>query len=246
MPAPIHVGRILFGFAMIALGALGAAYADFVLEWTPTPAHFPGRAAVAYLHAGVLIVAGFGLFFMRTARCAAIALSAVWMIWTLLHIPPLVANWRTGLGGQFEILALTSGLVLLVAMLSEPPNRNAATIARYAFAVSMPMFGIVHCLYPTIVASWIPKWIPGPGLFWAYFAAAAFWAAGLGILTGVLARLAARLFAIMLSSWVLILHIPRVVAAVHDRHEWTTLFVAIAMNGAAWTLAGSMEKMKAE
>jgi uncharacterized membrane protein YphA (DoxX/SURF4 family) len=76
-------------------------------------------------------------------------------------------------------------------------------------------------------------------MFWAYFTGVAHCAAGVAILTGVLGRLAAKLFAIMLSSWIIILHIPRVIAALHDRHEWTTLFIAIAITGAAWVLAGS-------
>jgi hypothetical protein len=56
-------------------------------------------------------------------------------------------------------------------------------------------------------------------------------------LTGVLAGLASRLFAIMLSSWVLIVHIPRVMATPRDRHEWTTFFVALVLTGLAWILA---------
>jgi hypothetical protein len=48
----------------------------------------------------------------------------------------------------------------------------------------------------------------------------------------------------MLSSWVLILHIPRVVAAVGDRHEWDTLFLAVAQTGAAWIVAGSLERLQ--
>ena len=64
------------------------------------------------------------------------------------------------------------------------------------------------------------------------------------MLTGVQARLASRLFAIMITTWVLILHIPRVAVALHDRHEWTTLFVAIAMMGAAWVLAASFERAR--
>jgi uncharacterized membrane protein YphA (DoxX/SURF4 family) len=75
------------------------------------------------------------------------------------------------------------------------------------------MLGVVHYLYPDAVANFIPKWIPAH-LFWAYFTGVAFWAAGLAILSGVLARLASRLLAMMLSSWVPILHIPLVVAAV--------------------------------
>jgi len=68
-------------------------------------------------------------------------------------------------------------------------------------------------------------------------------AAGLAILTGVLARLAAKLFAIMITSWVIILHIPRVAAALHDRHEWTTLFIAVSLSGAAWVLADSFSAL---
>jgi hypothetical protein len=91
------------------------------------------------------------------------------------------------------------------------------------------------------VASWVPKRLPAH-LFWAYFTSVAFWAAGIAILSAMLARLASRLFAIMLSSWVLIVHIPRVAAALHDRHEWTTLFVAIVLTGAAWIVAGSLHE----
>jgi uncharacterized membrane protein YphA (DoxX/SURF4 family) len=105
------------------------------------------------------------------------------------------------------------------------------------------MLGTVHFLYPEAVANFIPNWIP-VRLFWAYFTGVAFWAAGLAILSGVLARLASRLLAMMLSSWVLILHIPRVAAAVGDRHEWNTLFLAVAQTGAAWIVAGSLERFQ--
>jgi uncharacterized membrane protein YphA (DoxX/SURF4 family) len=114
-------------------------------------------------------------------------------------------------------------------------------IPRYAFAICLPVFGFVHFSYPHAVADFIQPWMPAR-LFWAYFTGTAFFAAGLAMLTGVRARLASRLFAIMLSTWVLILHIPRVAVALHDRHEWTTLFIAIAMMGGAWTLAASFAR----
>jgi uncharacterized membrane protein YphA (DoxX/SURF4 family) len=91
------------------------------------------------------------------------------------------------------------------------------------------------------VASWVPRWLPAH-LFWAYFTGIAHCAAGFSLASGVLRKLAARLFAIMLSSWVLIVHIPRVSAALHDRHEWTTLFVAVVLSGIAWIVAGSLEE----
>jgi len=237
MPSTIRLGRVLMGIAMIALGTICVANADFIMEWTSAPAQFPGRMAWAYVHGVVLVVAGLGLFFDRTVRLAGLVLGSVWLLWTLVHVPIVVANWRT-LGGLFEALALASGLYLLADVSGYPPKRIQALISRYCYALCLPMFGIVHFLYPGAVANFIPKWIPGH-LFWAYFTGIAFWAAGLGMLSGVLARLASRMFAIMLSSWVVLLHIPRVVAAVSDRHEWTTLLLALAQTGAAWIVAGS-------
>ena len=55
----------------------------------------------------------------------------------------------------------------------------------------------------------IPAFIPAH-LFWAYFTGAGHIAAGVAILTSVLARLGAILFAAMVSGFVLLLHVPRV------------------------------------
>jgi uncharacterized membrane protein len=248
MPSSIRAGRVLVGAgralvacAMVVLGAFGMMYADFIMEWTPAPAQFSTRVAWTYLHGGVLIAAGLGLLFDTTARLAALVLGAVWLLWTLLFVPRLIANWRGALGGQFEALAMASGLLLLADGLSGPQTRTRtlALIGRYGFAICLPMFGIVHFLYADAVAGWVPAWLPAH-LFWAYFTGAAHCAAGLAILSGVLAHLGSRLFAIMLSSWVLIVHIPRVAAALGDRHEWTTLFVALALTGIAWIVAGSL------
>jgi len=243
MPSSIRAGRVLVGCAMIVLGALGTMYADFIMEWTPAPAQFPTRVAWTYFHGGVLIVAGVVLLFDTTARLAALVLGAVWLLWTLLYVPRLIANWRGALGGQFEALAMASGLLLLADGLSglRTGKRILALVGRYGFAICLPMFGIVHFLYADGVASWVPAWLPAH-LFWAYFTGVAHCGAGLAILSGVLARLGSRLFAIMLSSWVLIVHIPRVAAAVRDRHEWTTLFVALALTGIAWIVAGSLTR----
>jgi uncharacterized membrane protein len=243
MPISIRVGRLLVGLAMVALGAICLRYADFIMEWTPVSPQLPARAALAYVHGSVLIVAGLGLFFERTVRLAALVLGSIWLLWTLVHFPRVIASWRTGLGGLFEALALTSGLFLLAVVAGPTVKRTELLISRYCYAFCLPMLGAVHFLYPDAVANFIPKWIPAH-LFWAYFTGSAFWAAGLAILSGVLARLASRLLATMLSSWVLILHIPRVAAAVGDRHEWDTLFLAVAQTGAAWIVAGSLERLQ--
>jgi hypothetical protein len=149
MSGLIRLGRILLGFGMIALGALAVAYADFILEWTSAPAQLPARAMCAYVHGGVLMVAGLGLFFDRTVRRAALALGAVWLLRTLLWLPRVVANWRAAVGGQFEVLAITSGLFLLAGISgsqSGKPSLALTLMSRYAFAICLPMFGVVHFL----------------------------------------------------------------------------------------------------
>ena len=240
MPSLIRLGRGFLAVGMMALGALGLGAADFLMEWTQAPAWLPAHAAFACLHGAILIVAGLGLVFDKTVRLAAFILGAVWLLWAALCVPLVIGHWRGRSGLEAEVFGLTCGLFVLAGLTRQPaPDRTFVVSLRYGFALCLPVYGMVHFLYPQAVASWIPKWLPAP-LFWAYFTGTAHVAAGLAILTGVLARLGAGLFAVMLTSWVFLLHIPRVVATPHDRHEWLTLFIAVAISGAAWVVAGSL------
>ena len=89
----------------------------------------------------------------------------------------------------------------------------------------------------------IPAFIPAH-LFWAYCTGVGHVAAGVAILTTVLARLAAIAFAAMVSGIVLLLHVPRVIAAPGSRVEWTMLVIALTITGAAWCAAGSLARNK--
>ena len=51
------------------------------------------------------------------------------------------------------------------------------------------------------------------------------------------ARLAATLTGIMIFSWVVLLHIPRALADVHNANETTAVFEALAMTGPAFLVA---------
>jgi sorbitol-specific phosphotransferase system component IIBC len=98
-----------------------------------------------------------------------------------------------------------------------------------------------HLMYAKFVATLVPAWIPGQ-LFWAYFVGVAFFAAGLSIIARKLAPLAATLLGLMFLLWVILLHLPRVVASPHDGKEWTSAFVALAMSGSAFALAGALAR----
>lgn len=232
----LPVGRVVFGVAMAALGALNLVYGEGVFGLEPVPMWVPARSAFAYLTGCLLVVAGLILASGRGTRPAATVLAGLLSFWVLLlQLPPLVsAPYNGGLWTTtFETLALCSAAWVL-ASLPAPWAR----VARVCFGASLFVFAGLHFVYQAYVTSVIPGWIPG-ALFWTYLTAVAFIAAGLAIVSGVQGRLAAALLGAMFGSWVLLLHVPRVLASPTVRTEWTSLLIALAMCGAGFLLAGS-------
>ena len=218
-----------------ALGAIGLGIAtviarDFAFQWQPVPATVPMRELLALLSGTLLITGGIAAA-LPSARSFRMILALFYLFWVVaLHLPAVAAAPNVGtLLGVAEILALASG----GAVLAE--NRGPAWLpsaARIAFGLSALVFALAHFVYPDFTATMVPAWIPQP-LFWAYATGAGHAAAGLAILSGVRARLAATALAAMCGSFVLLLHLPRVIAAPTDRVEWTMLLVALSIAGAA-------------
>jgi uncharacterized membrane protein len=228
-----RTGRIVFGLAMIALGIF-CLRGDFFYTWSGIPDGLPARAVFSYANGIFLIATGVALVVNRHVRPAALALAALWFLYTACHVPRFVENWRPYLGQIAEPAGLASCALVLAARGSRD---QLAVVGRIVFGVCLVLYGVVHFLYPDAVAAFIPSWIP-LRLFWAYFTACAFVAAGLSVLSGVLISLATALVAVMFSAWLVILHIPRLAATPRDPHEWATVFVAAAFAGAAWIFAG--------
>jgi uncharacterized membrane protein YphA (DoxX/SURF4 family) len=102
------------------------------------------------------------------------------------------------------------------------------------------IFGLAHFGYARFTASMAPGFYPAP-LFWAYLTGACQMAGGLALISGVLPRLAATLLAAMYAVFALTLHLPRVIAAPDERIEWTMLFIALSMTGAAWIVRSAVK-----
>jgi uncharacterized membrane protein len=113
-----------------------------------------------------------------------------------------------------------------------------ADTGRFLIAVALVVFAVQHFLYARFVANLIPSWIPAR-LFWAYFTGIAFVAAAISIATKKMLGMAAMLLGTMFLLWVVLLHIPRVAGAVRNGNEVTSLFVAVAMCGLSFVLAGT-------
>jgi uncharacterized membrane protein len=246
------LGRLFFAVGLAGFGVLQFIYGDFVPGRAPAwPPAIPGRLVWAFASGAILIVAGAAIISGVWARWAAIVSGTMIFGWALLrHLPGLVANPHgTVLTQSGKALALCGGAFAVAGSL--PVNRRSLEDARFlnlgrcCLGAFMMLGGIQHFIYPDFVATLIPPWIPGHP-FWVYFAAVALIAGGAGLIFPQTARLAAVLSGLMLLLWVVLLHVPRAVAAAdaQRRNEWTAVFEALAMAGIAWVIAGSLPREK--
>ncbi len=98
-------------------------------------------------------------------------------------------------------------------------------------------------MYAPYIATLIPAWMP-THLFLTYFTGSAFIAAAMAIATRIQARLGASSLGLMFLLWVVLLHAPRVFGHIHNKDELTSLFVALAMSGGSFIVAGAVSKSR--
>lgn len=195
-----RVSHIVFALVLIGWGMLGLIKGGFAPGWEPVPESMPARHALAYLCSIVCLATGVGLFWQRTAVIAARVLFVYLALWlVLLRLPWMVIAFGVGTWWSAGSTAVMTGTAwVLYSSLSVDRRRGFFTgsgglrIARILFGLGLIPFGLAHFLYVNATAPLVPKWMLWP-VFWAYFTGAAFIAAGLAIVTGMFARLAAVL-----------------------------------------------------
>jgi uncharacterized membrane protein YphA (DoxX/SURF4 family) len=102
------------------------------------------------------------------------------------------------------------------------------------------LFGGAHFFYMSLTAPLVPKWLPLSGEFWGYATGVAHIAAGLAILTGVQARLAAVLLTIMYASFTPLVHLPLAVAKPSSHFVWSENALNLILTAVAWVVAESL------
>jgi uncharacterized membrane protein YphA (DoxX/SURF4 family) len=90
----------------------------------------------------------------------------------------------------------------------------------------------------------VPKWLPLGQDFWAYATGVAHVAAGVAILSGIQARLAARLLTIMFIVFGALVHAPLLFADPHSHFNWAANAMNFTLIGAAWAVADSIAKRR--
>lgn len=243
--------QFFFAATMIGLGALGLIYGDVALVWQHIPIeHLPGQTLAAYAIALIELACGVGLLLESTASTSASVLSVFLLLWVvLLKLPALLVAPAMELSwlGFGEIAVMLAGAwVLLAALVGDRHHgwlkyvtgERGLRGARVLFALSLPMIGLSHFVYSEQTAGFVPAWLPYR-LGWAYLTGAGSIAACLGLLFGVLPRLAATLEAAMLGIITLLVWGPAIAAAPTDRTAWTAFVISAAIACGAWVVADS-------
>lgn len=237
MDDTVKLSRVAFALGLVGMGTLSLVFRDFALQWQPVPAWVPLRTLLAVASGTFLVVAGAGLLARRVAARSARALFAYLLVWwVLLKLPHVVAaplvevNW---LGAGEIAVVVAAGWVLCAQ------GDRGLRVARYLFAVALLPIGLSHFVYASVTIGFVPTWIPFRA-FWAYLSGAGHIAAGLGVLFGVLPRLAATLEAAMIAVFTLLVWVPLVLAQPRSQLQWTGFMISWVIAAAAWVVAGSL------
>ena len=241
------LGHAVFAATMIGLGVLGLIKADYAAIWQPVPQSVP---ALVYLCSFISLASGIGLLWRRTGALSARVLVIYLLLWLLLlrapgiFLAPNVEFWWAAC----KTAVILAGAWVLYAWFAtdwDTQRLDFATgdkglrIARVLYGLALIPFGVAHFVYLQNTVSLVPGWLPWH-VFWAYFTGWALIAAGVGVLIGVYARLAAALSAIEIGMFTLLVWVPIMAApGSKSTFQWSETIVSVALTAGAWMVAVS-------
>jgi uncharacterized membrane protein YphA (DoxX/SURF4 family) len=240
------LGWRVYGLGVMAVGMASLAFGAFD-PGQPVSENFPARTALAYAAGAFMVVAAAAVEWRRTAALGAAALTVYYalLVVTLMNGRLLLTDYAVFVTYENIAmqLAIAAGGLIIYATTARIDAALAARLTRLgqlAFGVCALVFGGAHFVYTNLTAPLVPKWLPPAQLFWAYATGVGFVAAGVAILTGVRARLAAILVTVMLASFGLLVNEPMLLADHASHWNWTESALNLAVFGAAWVVADSL------
>jgi uncharacterized membrane protein len=234
----------LFAIAFASVAILSLSYGNFVPVGQPFPAWIPGREAWIYVSALFTLAASAGLCFPRTAVAGALMVGAYETVWAVISAIQIPAN-PLSVGAWYPFCEALTPLAAAWILYSILRRQGAVRMAQVLFGLTCIFYGWSHFAYADYTAGMVPNWLPGR-LGFAYFTGLGHIAAGIGVMVGILPRLAATLEAIMMSLFGLLVWVPSFFAhprpdwATPSQNQWSELVVSLVLAAAAWVVAASL------
>ena len=248
---PTALGWRVYGLGVMAIGMACLAFGDFD-PGQPVPENFPARTALAYAAGAFLVVTAAAVEWRRTVVWGAAAITGYYALVVIILMNGRLLLTQYAVFVAYENiaiqLAIAAGALVIYATTAGIDAALAAPLTRLGrltFGACALVFGGAHFVYINLTAPLVPKWLPPTQAFWGYATGVCFIAAGVAILTGVQARLAAILITAMLVTFALLVHEPMLLADHSIHYNWTESAENLAVIGAAWVVADSLAPSRA-
>jgi uncharacterized membrane protein len=148
-------------------------------------------------------------------------------------------SWGVWLPYLFGAIILAIGLPVAGKQFAQALGINKVVALGPVFiAAPMAVFGAEHFTATKIIAGMVPGWLPAH-MFWALFVGVCLVASALSIAARKQAWLSAALLGVMVLLFVLLIHVPNVARAPHERLLWVVALRDLTFSAGAFSLAAA-------
>lgn len=250
------LGKLFYGLSILGIGVLHFIFPGFQPVVLPiTPESTIHLTALVYLTGISFIVAGGAITFVKNVQKISLCLGIELLLFFILgHLPnrlkfhpEILGVWTDAL----KLLALSGGAFVVSVIFSNNYKTKfsgvigkIAVIGKCFFAIMLVVFGIDHFLYPDLVKTMVPAWIPW-NLFWTYFTGIALIGSGVAFFLNFRLKLIGLLLGLMLFLWLLLLHIPSsILHSVNNGVDIISSLECLAFCGIAILISQNPDKIK--
>lgn len=226
------LGRPVFAASLIACGAAGVTLRNVLVYETFDRS--PSHTLIAIVTGVLLVVAGFGVLSPFRVAASLLALAAL-LLWDLIYNIPGIVTAPRNEDSWLELGMAT--MVVVGAWLLTGTGR--IRVARTIFGLALIPVGLSHFFFWKVTLGLVPAWMPAPQV-WVALVGVAHMAAGLGVLLGIVPKLAAMLEAGQLIVFAFLVWLPKVIATPHQQFYWTEMLGTLLIGAAAWVMADAL------